>query len=110
MKGEFENSGVLHPGFEPTPSVQRPGNWRRSEKARSPSALENLRSAHCIYRKPLQDSKRVHFQKPIGDPRRLFNFTNGLMGKKQISPLLDGDPNDLADQFANYLINKIKEL
>ena len=77
--------------------------WRKSS---SSFAFDDLKLARSAYRKQLKDSKMSHFREAIalakGDSHRLFNIADGLMGKQRINPLPPGDPDDLAEQFANF--------
>ena len=82
--------------------------WKRTG---SFDDLQQFKTARMIYRKHLKDSKSSHFQEAIssanGDSRQQFHITNGLMGKKQDNLMPPGTPQVLADQFAEYFLEKI---
>ena len=87
---------------------------RRWKRTQDPVDLLNYKHHRGIYRKYLSDMKSTKFKDAVseakGDPRRLYSVAMGLMGKTTDNPLPPGDPSTLADEFADYFLQKVEYL
>ena len=86
--------------------------WIKSD---DPHDHQMYKAARNTYRQHLDNNKRRHFTEAIteakGDPKKLFSITLGLMGKKVDNPLPSSTSDSLlADEFANYFIEKIDRI
>ena len=84
-------------------------------KSKDLSDHQNYKQSRNIYRQHLDAKKKQHFTEAIqdarGDPKKLYSITLGLMGKKADNPFPPSSSDTaLADDFANFFIEKIEKI
>ena len=88
---------------------------RKWRKTKSESDLRDYREASRTANKQLRQAKSKYYSGIIEehskDPKALFRVTNSLLGKCKASPLPPGyTPIQLAEQFSDYFINKVRTI
>ena len=85
--------------------------WRASQTGKNRRYFRNIRNQ---YNKIVENSKVKHIKESVeknkNNPKKLFGIVNNLVGRVNVNPYPEGTDEHLANEFADFFINKIETI